>query len=174
LGFPQIGLFGTSKNLEGAVPVALTLQQLDTAIRDFMYTPAMNLTFIDQKRPPCETDFIALRRNPRGKIEICLGEAKSRIEITDQDVANLGAVATAFPREDFNAYVAFSKLAPYTTAEVERIRRLNDKWLRAIMLTPRELEPYFLYEWTAKEFPINQSAVSFEDMARVTAQVYFK
>jgi len=41
------------------------------------------------------------------------------------------------------------------------------------MFTPRELEPYRLYERTAKEYKINQYAVSLEDMARVTAQVFF-
>ena len=114
-----------------------------------------------------------VRRNPRGKIDICVGEAKSRMEITDADVSNLRAVADAFPREDFNTYVVFSKLIPFTQVEIERIRPLNDRRPRAIMFTPRELEPYRLYERTAKEYRINQYAVSLEEMARVTAQVFF-
>jgi hypothetical protein len=173
--FRRSGLFGRSDNLEGAVPVVLTLQQLDTALhRDFMYTSAMNLTLDGPPRLRCETDFVVLHRNPRGKIDIAVGEAKSRMEITDQDVSNLAAVAAAFPREKFNPYVVFSKLVPFNDAEITRIRRLNDRWLRAIMFTPRELEPYFLYERTATEFEINRHAVSLEDMARVTAQVYFR
>ena len=106
-------------------------------------------------------------------VDICVGEAKSRMEITDADVSNLGAVADAFPREDFNTYVVFSKLIPFTQVEIERIRPLNDRRPHAIMFTPRELEPYRLYERTAKEYKINQYAVSLEDMARVTAQVFF-
>src|SRR5258708_3399541 len=44
---------------------------------------------------------------------------------------------------------------------------------RAILLTPRELEPYHLYDRTAKEFNIERYAVSLEDMAKVTEQVYY-
>lgn len=44
---------------------------------------------------------------------------------------------------------------------------------RAIILTTRELEPWFVYERTAKEFQINPHAVSFEDMAEVTQAVFF-
>jgi len=45
---------------------------------------------------------------------------------------------------------------------------------RAIMLTDRELEPYFVYERTAKEFDIKGTTVSFEDMAIVTDRVFFQ
>jgi hypothetical protein len=95
------------------------------------------------------------------------------MEITDDDVSNLAAVVDAFPRDRFNTYVAFSKLVPFLPDEINRIRRLNERRRQAIMFTPRELEPYFLYERIAKEFSINRTAVSLEDMAKVTAQVYF-
>lgn len=42
------------------------------------------------------------------------------------------------------------------------------------MLTDGELEPYFMYQRTAKEFDIDQHAVSFRDMANVTGRVFFE
>jgi len=41
------------------------------------------------------------------------------------------------------------------------------------MLSERELEPYHLYERTEKEFEINRTAVSLEDLAEVTDGVFF-
>ena len=42
-----------------------------------------------------------------------------------------------------------------------------------ILLSDRELEPYFVYERTEKEFDIRASAISFEDLARATDSIYF-
>jgi hypothetical protein len=35
-----------------------------------------------------------------------------------------------------------------------------------------ELEPYFVYEWAAKEFEIDATAVSLEDLANTTHELY--
>ena len=42
-----------------------------------------------------------------------------------------------------------------------------------ILLSNRELEPYFVYEWAAKEFEIDSTAISFEDLAKTTHELYF-
>jgi len=42
-----------------------------------------------------------------------------------------------------------------------------------ILLLNRELEPYFVYEWAAKEFEIDSTAISFEDLAKTTQELYF-
>jgi hypothetical protein len=42
------------------------------------------------------------------------------------------------------------------------------------MLTERELEPYFVYERTAQEFDIQETAASFEDMVAATVSVFFE
>ena len=41
------------------------------------------------------------------------------------------------------------------------------------MFTDRELEPYFVYEQTAKEFQIDQYAVGAKDMVSNTARIFF-
>jgi hypothetical protein len=42
------------------------------------------------------------------------------------------------------------------------------------MLTERELEPAFVYERTAKEFDILETAAGFEDMVTATVRVFFE
>jgi len=44
---------------------------------------------------------------------------------------------------------------------------------RLILLSDRELEPYFVYEWAEKEFVIDPTAVSLEDLANTTHALYF-
>jgi hypothetical protein len=72
--------------------------------------------------------------------------------------------------------VVFARLTPFSPEEIELIKSVNAApyQQRAIILTQRELEPYFIYEETSKEFDINEIAVSFSDMAVVTDRVFFK
>jgi len=106
---------------------------------------------------------------------LAIGECKSNDEITEQDVANLKRVADAFPSERIATYVIFSKTAPFTPAEIQRCRAAQDPHrLRVILLSDRELEPYFVYERTEKEFEIHSAAISFEDLARATQHIYFE
>ena len=44
---------------------------------------------------------------------------------------------------------------------------------RVILLSDRELEPYFMYERAEKEFVIPHSAISLEDMVEATQNIYF-
>jgi len=44
---------------------------------------------------------------------------------------------------------------------------------RLILFTPREFEPYFLYEKTSKEFDIDVYVHSFDNMVEVTQKVFF-
>ena len=175
--FRRSGLFGRDNNQEGAIPVLLTLQQLHTTFHsnEILLTTAMKLKSNNARAINCETDFVAVVQRPiDGKIDIVIGECKTRKEITDDDVNNLQAVADAFPSERFNVFVIFSKLSTFSPDELERVRRLNDQYHRRVILfTARELEPYHLYERTAKEFKIDRHAVSFEDMANITEQVFF-
>lgn len=181
--FRRSGLFGRDDHQEGAIPVVLTLQQLHTTFHshEMLYTTAMELkpksaNTIKLKNDKCETDLVVMvPRSIDGKIDIAIGECKTRKEISDDDVYNLKVVADAFPRERFNVFVIFSKLMPFSQEELKRIRQLNNEYHRCVILfTDRELEPYFLYERTAQEFKIDRHAVSFEDMAKITEQVFLQ
>lgn len=176
--YRRSGLFGRADNQEGAIPVILTIQQLHTTFhsREMLYAPAMSLKPKSTAISKCETDFVALARRPLdGRIDIAIGECKTRKQIGDDVVNNLQAVADAFPTEQFNVFIIFSKLSSFAPEELARVRRLNNKYRRRVILfTDRELEPYHLYERTAKEFKIERHAVSFEDMANITEQVFLQ
>lgn len=176
--FRRSGLFGKNDHQEGAIPVVLTLQQLHTTFhsREMLYTPAMSLKKKSTTIRECETDFVAVVQRPiDGKIDIAIGECKTREQISDDDVNNLQAIADAFPSERFNVYIIFSKLGSFSSEELARVRQLNNEYRRRVILfTARELEPYHLYERTAKEFNIDRHAVSFEEMANITEQVFLQ
>jgi hypothetical protein len=153
----------------------LTLQQMDTTLSDLIYTTAMNISPITANVVPCETDFVIVERGTYElKVPLAIGECKARQEISEQDVQNLGRVADAFARTRIEPFIIFSKTTSFTPEEVARCQAAQGRrdW-RVILLSDRELEPYFVYERTATEFKIRSTAVSLEDLARATQDIYF-
>lgn len=176
--FRRSGLFGRNDSQEGTIPVTLTLQQLINFhdLSPNLVTMAMALTPDGADIPDCETDFVFLAPGGRnGPIQLLIGECKTRHPITEQDVANLRRVADAFPPEKFEVYVVFAKLAEFTADEIAHIQTLNDeRRRRAIMLTTRELEPWFVYERAEEVFDIQKVVVTFTGMADNTHDIFFE
>jgi hypothetical protein len=179
--YRRSGVFGAEKNAQGAVPVSLTLQQLDTSfhggIHGSMYSPSLELVpKADTGGAKCEVDFIWIipRAYPK-KTVVILGECKDQRPITPQDISNLKRVADALPQGRFETFVVLSRLTPFSSEEIENAKTLNDKYCsRAILLTARELEPYFIYERAKSEMCVKAYGGAPEDMAEVTAAIYFK
>ena len=68
-----------------------------------------------------------------------------------------------------------AKLSPFTPEEIECAQTLNDEYRqRAILLTARELEPWFIYERTKLEIEGIEYASSPEDLAEATTKIYFR
>lgn len=176
--FRRSGLFGNDDHQEGAIPVLLALQQLMRmhSTNHTIYTTAMTLRSKGARISDCETDFVVVAERGRDhRIQIVVGEAKTRQRITSNDVEKLKAVADAFPSDRYDVYVVFARLTPFSPEEIDLIKQIDIAHRRRIiMLTDRELEPYFVYERTAKDFDIQRTAVSFEDMARATVRVFFE
>jgi hypothetical protein len=178
--YRRSGLLGLEKNIQGAVPVVLTLQQLDAndGLHESLYSPSLDLVPKDGT-PPLEVDFVWMTERDRDrKAVVIIGECKDRQDeaIDDNDIRNLRRVADALPRSHFKTFILLAKLSPFSEREIALARTLNgEHQLRVIMLTARELEPYHFLERTKVEFPdIQQHAVSPEDLALVTAQIYFR
>ena len=187
--YRRSGVLGVERNAQGAIPVVLTLQQLDTnlgsSLRRHSYSVCLDLTSTREKLPAhCEVDFAWLMpgKYPERTI-IIIGECKDGGyspahggdggTINANDIANLRAVADSFPRERFEVYILLAKLCAFTPAEIEHIRSLNDdRWLRVILLTERELEPHRIYERTKKFFDIDQHACSPQDLAQATITIF--
>ena len=95
-------------------------------------------------------------------------------EITDGDVQNLKRVADAFENTRMEPFIPFAKTTSFTRQEIARCRTAQKTHgRRLVLLSSRELEPYFVYERTEKEIDIRSSAISFEDLARATEDTYF-
>lgn len=187
--YRRSGVLGAERNAQGAVPVVLTLQQLDTNLGNGLqrrsYSVSLDLTPTRGQLPkPCEGDFAWLVpcRYPERAIVI-IGECKDRGKssaqggdggtINPSDIANLRVVADSFPRERFEVYILLAKLCAFTPAEIELARSLNgEHQLRAILLTERELEPYHLFERTEKLFKVDRYGRSPEDLARATVAIF--
>jgi len=189
--YRRSGVLGTEKNAQGAVPVTLTLHQLQTNLSDMlagnMYTTSLDLLpENDRTLPKCEVDFVWLvtGRYPE-KTTIILGECKDRGRKNDNgngggtidstDISNLKAVAGALPPKRFDTFVLLAKLCPFTQQEIDAAKGINQPYRRrAILLTARELEPWNIYDRTKAEFDIKAYAGSAEDLAQATAAMYFR
>lgn len=161
------------------MPVVLTMQQLhaNNHGQTHLYSPSLDLK-PKGGTSPFEIDFVwMICGDARRKSKIILGECKDRQAdaINQTDIDNLRQAADALPRDRFEAFILLAKLAPFSDQEIALARTLNaEHHRRVIMLTARELEPYHFFERTKKEFPhIKEYGSSPEDLALVTAQIYF-
>lgn len=178
--YRRSGIFGNDDHQQGAIPVALTLQQIDTIIHS---EPIVSLTSMEiapasANVKPCESDLVVLANNYDDRVQLLIGECKAggpENVITEDDVAKLTAVANAFPPSQFETFIMFSKTAPFSPEEVARCMKAQPgNRNRVILLTDRELEPYFVYQRTAQEFHMRHStAVSLENLAAATHEVFF-
>jgi hypothetical protein len=177
--YRRSGLFGRTDHQLGSIPVALTLQQLHTILGpEMIYTTAMNLAPLTARVNKCETDFVVLAQKntwQSDKPQLAIGEAKDDGgEITDADVANLILIADSLPKRRLETYIVFAKTSSFRPDEIERCKRAQEEYRnRVILLSGRELEPYHVYERTAEEFEIDSSAISLEDLATATRNIYF-
>ena len=172
--FRRSGLFGREDHQEGGIPTVLVLQQLETMLtsRAFLYSTALTVNFVDQTKKDCEIDFAMLFQDFNQGLEMVIGECKSQGEITEEDVTNLKNVADTFNPYNFNVYILFAKLGPFTDAEIERCKQAQGKYQqRVIMLTDKQLEPYFISEGFAKEY--ENIGYGLSGLASVTSMMYF-
>ncbi len=179
--YRRTGVLGIEKNTQGAIPVALLLQQLQVNLHGFsgglVQSPSYDLAPLeDVDLPKCETDFVVmyLRRYP-DKDALIIGECKDEgCRIEADDIENLKQVANAIPAHRFDTYVLLARLSPFSAEEVALAKTLNDEYhQRAILLSARELEPYHIYERVNRDLKMKVYGVAPEILASVTAEIYF-
>jgi hypothetical protein len=187
--YRRSGLFGREDNQRGGIPVAVTLQQLDTMFhgRFLAYAPGIDLKPNSAPIENCETDLVVLVSSfpHTGKPhELAIAECKDAGgEITEEDVRKLTKVAQALEKSPCHVFILFSKCGRFTDEEIERCKGARRKLFEhqgiihytqnVIMLSERELEPYHLYERTEKEFDIKPYAHSLEELAINTTNIFF-
>ena len=150
--FRRSGLLGIQRDAQGAVPVALALQQLANNLghlgNDAFFLPSIELVD-DGGAFRCETDiFGVFPETYPDRPAVVIGECKDRDgQIDAEDVGKLGVLAQRLGASGLEVFVLFAKLGPFTEGEIALAKTLNGRWQhRVILLTNRELEPYHLYE----------------------------
>jgi hypothetical protein len=179
--YRRSGLLGLERNAQGAVPVVLTLQQLQTSLRSGrtsgFYSSSVDVEFEDKEgKCKCELDFLWIipGRYPQ-RAAVILAECKDKGPVDARDMGHLRRVADALPASHFETYILLTKLVPFTAEEIEQARQLNSEFQqRVILLTDRELDPYQIYERIKKEFDLQGYGNSPEDLARTTYRIYFR
>lgn len=179
--YRRSGVFGVEKNAQGAVPVSLTLQQLDTnfhgGLHGDMYSPSLNLTpKINVAGAKCETDFVwVIPRAYPQKTVVILAECKDQGPITSDDVSKLKRIADSLPKKRFKTFVILSQISPFSDDEVEIAKTLNDqRRRRVILLSANELEPDLIRNRGKDKLGSDLRWYSPEEMANSTAKLYFK
>jgi hypothetical protein len=187
--YRRSGLFGRDDNQRGGIPVAVTVQQLDTMLRERLLAYAPGIEFEPGTAiEACEADLVVLASSFQhsGKpLELVIAECKDAGgEITDEDVRKLSKVAETLRKGPFDVFILFAKCGEFTEAEIQRCKDARRKLFEhqgqvyylnnIIMLSARELEPYDLYERTEKEFEIKPYAHTFEDLATNTVNIFFE
>jgi hypothetical protein len=177
--FRRSGLLGIQKDAQGAIPVALVLQQLANNLsgltNDAVLMPSIELFDDRPGGSGCETDLFALF--PHGYPErpaVLIGECKDRDgQIDADDAAKLGALSARLEASGLDVYILFAKLGPFSEAEIALAKAINDPWQhRMILLTNRELEPYHLYERHSDEQGGQLYGGRLQDLALNSEQIY--
>lgn len=179
LKFRRSGVLGLEKNSLGAIPVALTLQQLDTSL-DRTFEPGLySESLLLRSSPsanPIEVDlaWTVVRAYPR-RTALVLGECKDGRAIQPAEVEKLVKIAVALPRHRFKPFILLAQLSPFEGSLVEAAKKANAavSYQRVIMLGADELEPYHVYDRADQEtLGHGKYASSPEDLARATAVLY--
>jgi hypothetical protein len=178
--YRRSGILGVEKNVQGAIPVLLTLQQLDSnlhgSFNKTLYSPSLDLIPMEGVAgKKCETDFVLIITRPYPlKTVVILSECKDQGPITIDDINNLKSIADALPRKRFKTFILLSQITPFTDDEIKAAKNINDDYRRrVIMLSGKELEPYHIGEREKKESGKKLHWYSPEEMADSTAQLYF-
>lgn len=180
LKYRRTGILGRERNTQGAVPVALVLQQLGINLQGFgglLLAPSYNLVpHPGVDLPVCETDIVGIySRTYPDKVSFIIGECKDEGDrINQRDIDNLRRIADAINATRFETFIVLARLSPFSDEEISLARTLNGAFRqRVILLSARELEPYRIYERTNRETGLDLRGGSLRDLARATVQLYF-
>lgn len=179
--YRRSGLLGLERNIQGAVPVALVLQQLSVTLQGLSNETASGASYAlvpkdGAEEDGCETDFVYLVQHPReATTDFIIGEIKDvGGTIDENDMQHLREVAESLPQSRFKTFIVLAKLGPFTEDEIALAATLNSKYhRRVILLTDEELEPYHIYERAEEKLGERAIAVCADDLASITHKLYF-
>jgi hypothetical protein len=176
--YRRSGLFGRNDNQQGGIPVAVTLQQLDTALSmdKMLYATCIELKPGSASIDKCETDFVVFANghshNMPHQPQVVIGECKTAGgTITREDAEHLAKVADALPHRRLNVFILFAKTGKFSEEEVEACSLAQHMWHeRVIMLGKDELEPYQIDDRYAEDLRLHLR--NLEGLASNTVRLY--
>ena len=179
--YRRSGLFGRDDHQHGGIPVAITLQQLDTDLSShgMVYTTCLELTASGAEIDTCETDFVVITtgysHEQRHLPQVVIGECKAAGgQITPEDADHLAKIVDALPRRRLSAFVLFAKTGTFSATEIDACARAQARWHeRVIVLSKDELEPYDIFE-RHPDADRMMKAKGLEGLARFTTHRYPK
>jgi len=171
--FQPSGLFNRFPRQEGAIPVAVLLQQLDADFRENLSAYSMSTKLKWKTGQECEVDFVWVVGMEDAHPLIAIGECKDQGNVDEEDMKKLGALASSLREHNFDVVVLIAKLCNFSQAEAAFCRSLQPPALRpcVVMLSGHELETWGI--WPAEQPKSGQYLVGFERLAAITARKYF-
>ena len=176
--YRRSGVLGAEKNAFGAVPVLLTLQQLDVAL----HTTEQSIYSTSVEIKPtsgidgvcCEIDFIwMIPRVFPSRSLIILGECKDQGPVTEKEVLGLLEIAKRLQTINFDIFILLSQISEFTPTEIALATSINSTgYAKVILLSARELEHYQIYEQTKDVLGQDHFAHNPEKMADNTIKLY--
>jgi hypothetical protein len=148
--YRRSGLFGRNDNQQGGIPVAVTLQTLETALlmNKLLYTTSLELKPDGAPITKCETDFVVFANGHSYEMphqpQVVIGECKAAGgTITRGDAEHLAKVADALPSRRLDVFILFAKTGTFSEDEIGACGLAQHMWRqRVIVLDKDELEPY--------------------------------
>ena len=155
------------------------LQQLGTILySEMIYVSSMTIEPAVANIILCERTWWSFQRKVVTTTGLVLPSQNARAAAakSPRDVRKLSQVADAFPKDRIHPYIIFSKIAPFAAEEIARCRgrAAGGAVAHDPAFGPRT-RTVFVYEWAAaKEFEIDATAISLEDLAKTTHGLYFQ
>lgn len=171
--FRKSGLFASDNNQEGAIPVLVSVQQLDASLSSASKPLVVFSSLIKGPSIDCESDFIAVTKGARGVTQVLLAECKNFGGIEEADLINLNKVAKLFPEDRYEVFILLSKFCDFSPEEIQLINRYqHSHQKRIIAWSKRELEPYDVYGETKDAFIYERYDKSLNGLAQATDRIY--
>lgn len=175
--FRLSGLFSNEDKQGGAIPVILTLFQIEFELRSATQLLYENSCNLKGQGVTCETDLIALVPGENMRPQVLIGECKSEgTEIDENDVNNLIEVQKIIEGSGIKCFLIFSKTAErFSDKELGYFNKPSDLGIPVILFTSKELESLGPYR-DLEEVPgiPHRYVRSLQDMADNSAWIYLK
>jgi len=169
------GVFARTRDHEGAIPVALALIQTMRILHHGMtWLTGTELMWTGLEKP-VETDLVVIAENYEHVPQLVIGECKTNMQITAEQLDKLLAVAARFADTGIKVFIMLAKAGVgFTEEEILLIDDRQTIELNFILLTPIELEPYEPYENAKVTNMRHRTPLTLEEWAEYSRRLYLR